>query len=119
MNVMNLLYWFQEERPVYVAAITGQNGYTYKEAAIKIVEHPDPGVTFVTVSTPEGELRLNPEEVFDNPRDAIEFAIQLAERDRAKAVHRTVAPYDKNIKILKAKITRFALEEDVEKEGEE
>jgi hypothetical protein len=101
MNVMNLLYWFQEERPVYVAAMTAHDGYTYKEATIKIVEHPDTGVTFVTVSTPEGELRLKPEEVFDNPRDAIEFTIY------------------KNIEILRAKIARFALEEDVEKEGQE
>jgi hypothetical protein len=113
MNVMNLLYWFQEERPVYVAVMTGREGYTFTEAVIKSIYHPDPSATFVTIMTEWGELRLKPDEIFDNPKDAIEHAIQQAEGDRARAVHRAVAPYDKNIGILRVRMRQFQPEEGV------
>jgi hypothetical protein len=111
MNVMNLLYWFQEERPVYVAVMTGRDGYTFKEAVIKVIDHPDPGVTFVTIMTEGVELRLKPDEIFDNPKDAIEHAIQLVVRHRARAVCQAMAPYDKNIERLKVKMREFQPEE--------
>lgn len=104
MNTMDLMNTYYESLPVYVAMRTAKDGYTYQDGIIKYVSHSATGKIIITVEISGRKFCFNQDEVFDNPCDAISFAIELAERDRAHAVNQVVKKFDQNIEKLKVRL---------------